>query len=265
VTPDNLRLLHYLPLSTTSFTILVAGLVVLFVLIQLGILRYAYMRLGLSSRAALLLLVASLIGSFINIPVAQLPGEQFVSAREVTYFGMTHAVPAVVDWPGTIIAVNVGGALLPTLTSLYLLAMQGLWWRGLAATAFVAAICHWLAQPVPGMGIALPTFVPSIATAIVAWLLSARQAAPLAYVAGTMGTLIGADLLNLDKIQGLGAPVASIGGAGTFDGIFIVGIVAVLIASLSPRVRRPPPLTRPDAGQSGRSDSGEPTPLAPWR
>ena len=48
-----------------------------------------------------------------------------------------------------------------------------------------------------------------------------------------MGTLIGADLLNLDKISGLGAPVASIGGAGTFDGIFLIGIMAVLLAGLS--------------------------------
>jgi hypothetical protein len=36
----------------------------------------------------------------------------------------------------------------------------------------------------------------------------------------------------LGKIHGLGAPVASIGGAGTFDGVFLVGIVAVLLASL---------------------------------
>ena len=60
-----------------------------------------------------------------------------------------------------------------------------------------------------------------------------EQAAPLAYIGGSLGTLIGADLLNLGNIRGLGAPVASIGGAGTFDGIFLIGIVAVLIASLS--------------------------------
>jgi hypothetical protein len=37
--------------------------------------------------------------------------------------------------------------------------------------------------------------------------------------------------------QGLGAPVASIGGAGTFDGIFLTAILAVLIAGLSPSRR----------------------------
>jgi uncharacterized membrane protein len=102
----------------------------------------------------------------------------------------------------------------------------------------VAVLCHWLAQPVPGLGIAPPIFVPAVATAIVALILSRRYAAPLAYLGGSLGTLIGADLVNLDKIEGLGAPVASIGGAGTFDGIFATAILAVLIASI-PRARTP--------------------------
>jgi uncharacterized membrane protein len=67
--------------------------------------------------------------------------------------------------------------------------------------------------------------------------LSRDSAAVLAYVSGSLGTLIGADLLNLDKVPGLGAPVASIGGAGTFDAIFLTGILAVLIASLPGRRR----------------------------
>jgi uncharacterized membrane protein len=45
-----------------------------------------------------------------------------------------------------------------------------------------------------------------------------------------LGTLIGADLMNLGSIQGLHAPVLSIGGAGTFDGVFLTGILAVLLA-----------------------------------
>jgi uncharacterized membrane protein len=85
---------------------------------------------------------------------------------------------------------------------------------------------------VPGLGIAVPVFLPALATAVVALLLSRENAAALAYVAGSMGTLVGADLTNLDKIAGLGAPVASIGGAGTFDGIFLTGILAVLLASI---------------------------------
>ena len=86
-------------------------------------------------------------------------------------------------------------------------------------------VLHWLANPVPGVGIAVPVFIPAVVTAVVSLLLSRINTAPLAYISGSMGTLIGADLTNLDKVQGLGAPVASIGGAGTFDGIFLTGIL----------------------------------------
>lgn len=99
---------------------------------------------------------------------------------------MPYSVPVVVDWPGTVIAINVGGALIPTLVSVYLLAKNQVWGLGLVATACVAAISHWLAQPVPGVGIAVPTFVPAVTAAVAAWLLSRRYAAPLAYVGGSM-------------------------------------------------------------------------------
>src|SRR5262245_2476400 len=85
-----------------------------------------------------------------------------------------------------------------------------------------------------GIGdIAMPVLVPALVACIVALILSRIHAAQLAYIGGSLGTLIGADLFNLGKISGLGAPVASIGGAGTFDGIFLVGILAVLLASLT--------------------------------
>jgi uncharacterized membrane protein len=224
---------HYLPLPLPFFSILVVLFLVLVALLQVGVLHYAYTRLGISARAALLLLLGSLFGSYINLPIAELPAQQVVSGQVVDYFGMRYVVPVVVDWPGTVIAVNVGGALIPSLMSLYLLAKNNLWGHGLVAIVAVAAVCYWLARPVPGLGIALPVFVPAIVTGIVALLLSRQFAAPLAYIGGSLGTLIGADLLKLGSLQGLGAPVASIGGAGTFDGIFVTGILAVLIASLS--------------------------------
>jgi uncharacterized membrane protein len=227
--------LHYLPLPLPFYSILLGLLVLLAVLIQVGALRYAYMRIGLSRRAALLLLLASLVGSYLNIPVAELPAQEIMSGQVIDYFGMRYVVPVVTDWPTTVIAINVGGALIPGFTSFYLLFKSQQWSRGILATIGVAAICHLIARPVPGLGIALPVFVPVIATAIIALLLSRSHAAPLAYIGGSLGTLVGADLLNLDRVQGLGAPVASIGGAGTFDGIFVTGILAVLIASLSRR------------------------------
>jgi uncharacterized membrane protein len=225
---------NYLPLAPGFFSILVGIFVVVLVLVQLGLLRYAFMRLGVSAGAALLLLLASLIGSLFNIPVAEWPEQRVISGQEIDYFGMRYVVPVVAEWPGTVLAVNVGGAIIPTLMSIYLLVKRNLWIKAAVATAGVALIIHWLAEPIPGLGIAVPVFAPALATAIVALLLSREHAAPLAYVAGSLGTLIGADLLNLDEIRGLGAPIASIGGAGTFDGIFLTGIVAVLLASIFP-------------------------------
>jgi uncharacterized membrane protein len=151
---------------------------------------------------------------------------------------MRYVVPVMVERPGTVIAVNVGGALIPTLVSIYLLVRYELWIKGALATAAVTIVMYWLANPVPGLGIAVPVFAPAVVTAIVALLLTRENAAPLAYIAGSLGTLIGADLLNLGNIGGLGAPIASIGGAGAFDGIFLIGILAVLLACVYPGSRR---------------------------
>ena len=226
---------HYLPLTPGFFSMLAGIFAIVFLLLELGALRYAYLSLGVSPRAAMLLLLGTLLGSYFNIPIAQLPPQQVMSNQVVDFFGMRYAVPVVTDWPGTVIAVNVGGAVIPTLMSVYLLVRNDLWVKGAIGTAIVAVVLHWLADPVPGIGIAVPVFMPAVITAIVALVLARDRAAPLAYIAGGLGTLIGADLTNLGKVGGLGAPVASIGGAGTFDGIFLTGILAVLLASLYAR------------------------------
>ncbi len=224
---------HYLPLSPGFFSLLVGALLGLFVvLVVLDLLRHAYVNLGVSPRTAMYLLVGSLIGSYFNIPIANLPGEPVTASETITFFGMEYNVPMVGYSAGTVIAVNVGGAVIPTLMSVYLLIVHNLWIRGAIATAIIAVVLHWLAVPVPGLGIAVPVIFPAIITAIVALVLSREFAAPLAYIGGGLGTLIGADLTNLDEVRGLGAPVASIGGAGTFDGIFLTGILAVLLAGI---------------------------------
>ena len=225
---------HYLPLTPGLFSILVILVVALIILIQLRILRYAYMRLGVGPAAAMLLLLGSLIGSYFNVPIAILPGGPPVSSGEIVdFFGMRYVVPVVVAPPGTILAVNVGGAVIPALMSTYLVIRYQLWLRATLAIAAIAIVIHSMATPVPGIGIAVPVFVPVVATAILALILSRENAPPLAYIGGSMGTLVGADLLNLDKIGDLGAPIASIGGAGTFDGVFLTGILAVLLAGIA--------------------------------
>jgi uncharacterized membrane protein len=222
--------LHFFPLAWPFVLGLFLLMGLLIALIEVGILEYAYAKIGVNRRYLFAVLLLSLLGSYVNIPVAHLPGEQVIAGRVITYFGMRYVVPIVQEWPGTVIAVNVGGAVVPTLLSLYLLYKHRLYVSGLVGVVIVAAGVHWLATPVRGVGIAVPIFIPPLVATATAWVLQRRSAPPLAYIAGSLGTLIGADLLNLDKVQGLGAPVASIGGAGTFDGIFVTGILAVLLA-----------------------------------
>jgi uncharacterized membrane protein len=224
--------LQYLPLELRHFSALAIIWFVVVVWIEVRAFRFASMRIGLSATAALILLLASLAGSYLNIPVAQLPARQIVTGQVVSFFGMEYVIPTVRDWPGTVIAVNVGGAVIPGLLSLYLFVRNRLWIRAPIAIAIVTGVCHWLAEPVPGLGIALPVFVPPLSAAAVALILSRHKAPAIAYIGGSIGCLIGADLLNLGRVQGLGAPVASIGGAGTFDGIFLTGVLAVLLASI---------------------------------
>ena len=221
---------HFYPLTWPFFL----GLIVLFgiviLLLELRVLEYAYEKIGIRRQYVFVILLLTLAGSAINIPVAELPAERVSSGQEVVFFGMRYVVPVVRDWPGTILALNLGGAIIPVVLSVYLWIRNRLGTVALLATTVVSIAVYMMATPVPGVGIAVPTFIPPLIAAVTALLLSRRSAPALAYVAGTLGTLIGADLLNLPRLQGLGAPVASIGGAGTFDSVFLTGILAVLLA-----------------------------------
>ena len=221
---------HFFPLAFPFVLALVFLIGLVIALIEVGILEYAYAKMGIHRRYVFTVLILSLLGSYVNIPVAELPAEQVLSHREVMFFGMRYVVPMVQEWPRTVIAVNVGGAVIPVLLSLYLLVKNAMLGRTLLGVAIVTVIVHWMASPVRGVGIAVPIFIPPVVAAGVALLLARQSAPSVAYIAGSLGTLIGADLLNLGKLQGLGAPIASIGGAGTFDGIFVTGILAVLLA-----------------------------------
>jgi len=228
-------MLHYFPLALPFLLILFFLFIFLIIMIEVGILGYAYRTIGINQRYIFLLLLMCFWGSYVNIPLYRLPPEIVRSGGQVTFFGIPYIIPTVTQWPGTVIAVNVGGAVIPTILCIYLMLKNQLYGISLIGTAAVTLVVHWLAHPVPGVGIAVPALVPPIAAAAVTIPLSRQYAPALAYISGTLGTLIGADLLNLGKIQGLGAPIASIGGAGTFDGIFTTGILAVLLAGLITR------------------------------
>ena len=224
--------MHYFPIDVGVATFFFAILLGLLIFIQLRLLGHAYSALGLDPRVAMLVLLGSLLGSYVNLPLARLPEQRVVTREVVEIFGVPFLAPVAVDWPGTILAINVGGAVIPILLSFYLLMRYDLWVAGAVATAVVGFVVHRMATPIPGVGISVPTIAPPLLAAGVALVLSRRFAAPIAYIGGSLGVLIGADLLNLGRLQSLGAPVASIGGAGTFDGIFLTGVIAVLLASL---------------------------------
>src|SRR3569832_844962 len=182
------------PLQLVAFVVLL-GLLLAFV--QVGLLTVAFEKLGLSSHSAFLLLFVSLFGSALNLPTVKIAAERPPSDTMPEHLRQHHPIPLH----------DVG-----------------------IAIAIVATIARVTSRPVPGLGIGMPIFVGPIAAALTALGLDPDNSAPLAYICGTLGVLIGADLLRLNDIRKMGVPVASIGGAGTFDGIFITGIVAVLLA-----------------------------------
>jgi uncharacterized membrane protein len=222
------------PLFFFPFTLLliVSGfflLIGLFLFIQIGLISYTYERLGISAHLIFPLLLLSLLGSSLNIPITRIAGGKIFPERTVDFFGVRYVIPSPEFYEPTIIAVNVGGAVIPVCLSVYLLLSSGLLVLGVLATAIVSAIVNRLARPIPGVGIAIPLFIPPLVAAATGLILSPEHAPALAYISGTLGCLIGADLLNLHRLADLGAPVASIGGAGTFDGIFFTGVIAVLL------------------------------------
>ena len=219
------------PLVLFMMMILVVSVLVLFFVVQIGAISYAFDKIGVPSEALFSLLLLSWVGSWVNIPIARFPSEESVMEGVVVrVFGQRYVIPQWSQRRHTILAVNVGGAVVPTLLSLYLLTQALAPLRVVVATAAVTLLTYRLARPVTGVGIVVPMLLPPLSAALAALLLVPQQAPLTAYVAGTMGTLIGADLLHVRQVTRLAAPVASIGGAGTFDGVFLTGIIAVLLA-----------------------------------
>lgn len=171
------------------------------------------------------MLLATLIGGLINVPVSR----RRIVYEEPQPFYLLYFFYLPPRVTHQVIAVNVGGALIPVGFALYLLPRAPLL-PTLVATAVAIVVARLLARPVAGVGIVMPAWIPPLVSAGLAFLLARENPAPVAYISGTVGTLIGADLLNWPSFKKLGAHLISIGGAGVFDGIFLSGIIAALIA-----------------------------------
>ena len=196
----------------------------------------ALIKLKLDPTTALLVVIGIFMGSPINIPVKRIPRTDSMPANPLAVFGLSGW------WPSTkrvqretIIAINVGGCLIPVALAGYeIVHLLAAGWQPLSGLLLAIIIntilCFRMAQPIEGIGIAIPGLLPPLIAAMSALLLVPDQAPPVAFVAGVLGPLIGADLLHLRDISKLSTGVASIGGAGTFDGIVLSGIVAAYLA-----------------------------------
>lgn len=214
-------------------SVLIFFLISLFfaILLQVHLFEIAFEKLGLTSEASLFLLFGTLLGSGINLPVYSLHTKETGHLVMSPERKMIWEIFQPVREGKVVIAVNVGGCLIPLGLCLYFMSMQVIDpLKIMVGVSAISAISYKFSRLIPGLGVGMPILLAPITSALLALVLDAEHAAHLAYISGVFGVLIGADLLRLNSIAALGAPVAAIGGAGTFDGIFLTGIIAALLA-----------------------------------
>ncbi len=208
--------------------LLISLLALLIVGIQVGVLTIAFEKLDLTKDSALLLLITIMGGSMVNLPLLsmkserpnldEMPSQLRELYRDIPYTGRT------------LVMINVGGCLVPAAFCFYLMAHHPMNpFNVAAAVSAVALLSYKTSRSIPGVGLGMPVFFAPLLAALLSVSLDPQNAAPMAFISGTLGVLIGADLLHFPEIRKMGTPLASIGGAGSFDGIFISGIVAVLL------------------------------------
>lgn len=220
-----------MPVNLRYFFFLLICIALLLAFVQIGLLTIAFEKLGLSPEAGLMLILASLIGSMINLPLFSIKTEPPPIVKIPTPWRALWRQQEFKFNGRTIIAVNAGGCIVPLGISSYLFFQHSLGLGDvLLSIVIVSGVSFFVSRPIQGVGIGMPLIIAPVVSAIMGIIISENDAAPLAYIGGTLGVLIGADLLRLPWIRQMGISVASIGGAGTFDGIFLTGIVAALLA-----------------------------------
>lgn len=219
----------YLPVSLLLFLLFLLLLPFIWVAVALDVVEVAVAKLGFSPGVAFLLFAAVLLGSMINIPLYKVESVRPIvpDVRDM-WLQQFWGIPLHKARQKTIVALNVGGGLIPVVLAIYELIRSEplaiLW-----VTAIVTIVSYFSAQIVPGIGIQINALVPPLTAAISAILIAEPLAPSVAFAGGILGTLIGADLLHLKEIEKMSAGVLSIGGAGVFDGIAMCGLFALLL------------------------------------
>jgi uncharacterized membrane protein len=184
-------------------------LLVVGVLVYFGVAHRILDRMRLTDKQALLFIAAVIVGSFIDIPIMRAPVE---------------------------VTMNVGGALLPILLSIWLIfkadeTAERV--RAILAAILVAAVVSLGSRYLPYEPENMfldPKIIYGISAGLIAYL--AGRSRRSAFVGGVLGIVL-SDIVHMVTIIGLGIPgTTDIGGAGAFDVVMIAGIIAVMVAEL---------------------------------
>ncbi len=230
-------------LAIMGFLLTVLGLLLLMCLMPVffvAAMQQALERLHLTPMTALLVVLLIVVGSFVNIPVYRVERPSVVVEVRPPFPWPPFLAPVVRTPDEVVIAINFGGGVVPTALAIFELVHlafrgPGPFLLAMAATGITALVCFLVARPVPGLGVVVPLLVPPVVALLATWALFGFSAppfyrAPAAFVAGVLGTLAGADLLHLPRVLTMPVNLVVIGGAGTFDGIVLSGILAALLA-----------------------------------
>ncbi len=225
-----------MPVSNRMSMVVTVLMAIAFPLLLWPLFVHSLQKLYLSPQWALSLTIAIILGGLINIPLKRIVRERPVWSHPLAVFALDSAIPSwLIERRETVIAVNVGGCLIPVGIAIYQLVQlqpfgaEAMWGAALA-TLIVTFVSYAVATPVAGVGIVMPGFVAPITAALSALIIAPEHAPNVAFVAGVMGTLIGADFFHINDFIKTPVGVASIGGAGTFDGIVLAGILATFLA-----------------------------------
>ncbi len=219
----------YLPVTVILFLLLLFLFPFIWLVIALEVVEVAVAKLGFSPNAALLICLAIVLGSTINIPLYERVSSVPIVADLVDLWSARFwGIPLRRLEQRTIVALNVGGGLIPTLLALYEFTRSDPWMI-VIVTAAVTIVSYFSAQIVPGIGIQMNALIAPLTASFLAILLAGANAPAIAFAGGVLGTLIGADLLHLPEVDKMSAGVLSIGGAGVFDGIVLCGLFALLL------------------------------------
>jgi uncharacterized membrane protein len=236
---DGVRFVSAGALSVLAILLFIGLIIVLIPLLILGVIGAAFTKLGFSWITAIAVVLLMLFGSYVNIPLYRIKRDMVrVNPDTTAVFGSGSPWQANPVWE-TMVSINLGGAILPVCISLYLLyqavsiTSTSLLVPVGAGILIVALITFVATRPVPGVGLRVPLLMPALAALLMGMLLFGGAGIPatvVAFVSGTIGTLLGGNIAQLYRIRDLEVPDMSIGGAGTFSAIFICCILPALIA-----------------------------------